>query len=71
MGATIECGAVLNRQFVRDGYCHIPAVVPTDLIERVGAFANAAADGVSDEEKGRTRFQGSMIDSDSAKRCCL
>ena len=50
MGAATERGAELNRQFVRGGYCHIPAAVSADLIERVRAFVDAATDGVSDEE---------------------
>ncbi len=61
MDPTTEGGAGLNRQLVRDGYCHVPGVVPGDLIERVRAFADGAADGLSEEQKERTRFQGSMI----------
>ena len=61
MGAATGRGAELNRQLVRDGYCHVPGVVPGDLIERVRAFADGAADGLSEEQKERTRFQGSMI----------
>ena len=60
MDPTTGRGAELRRQ-VRDGYCHVPGVVPDDLIERVRAFADGAADGLSDEQKERTRFQGSMI----------
>ena len=61
MDPTTERGAELNRQLVRDGYCHVPGVAPSDLIERVRAFADGAADGLSDAQKERTRFQGSMI----------
>ena len=61
MDPTTERGAELNRQLVRDGYCHVPGVAPSDLIERVRAFADGAADRLSDAQKARTRFQGSMI----------
>ena len=61
MDPTTERGAGLNRQLVRDGYCHVPGVAPSDLIERVRAFADGAADRLSDAQKARTRFQGSMI----------
>ncbi len=61
MDPTTARGAELNRQLVRDGYCHVPGVAPSDLIERVRAFADGAADRLSDAQKERTRFQGSMI----------
>ena len=61
-GATSTRGAELNRRLIEDGYCHVPGVVPGDLIERVRAFADAAADGLSAEEQERHRFAGSMIE---------
>ena len=58
MEPTTERGAQLDQQLVRDGYCHVPGVVPDDLIERVRALADGAADGLSDEQKERTRSPG-------------
>ena len=61
MDPMTEGGAGLNRQLVRDGYCHVRGVAPCELIDRVRAFADGAADGLPDAQKERTRFQGSMI----------
>ena len=61
MDPTTEGDAGLNRQLVRDGYCHVRGVAPCELIDRVRAFADGAADGLPDAQKERTRFQGSMI----------
>ena len=54
MGVTTERGAELNRLFVRDGYCHIPAVVPADLIEHLRAFYGERNEGDSETPEGRS-----------------
>ena len=60
-GAAGARGAELNRRLVEDGYCHVPGVVPGDLVERMRVLADAAADGLPTEEQERYRFAGSMI----------
>ena len=60
-GTTGTSGAELNRRLVEDGYCHVPRVVPGDLVERMRTTADAAADGLSAEERERYPFAGSMI----------
>lgn len=53
--------AALRTRLIEDGYCHVPGVVPGDLVVRMRRIADAAADGLSAEERERYPFAGSMI----------
>ena len=51
----------LRDALIGDGYCHIRGVAPPTLIRQIREFADDAADRLSEEQKQRTPFQGSMI----------
>ena len=50
-----------RRQLLRSGFCVVPDILPSDLLQRLRTVTDAALDGQSEEARERHRSQGSMI----------